>query len=100
MKASWDSKTLTIATVVTMVGSIAAAVFFGDDRYAHARDVEVIRLTLVQAIKEVRKETIDDKIFELNLIPEAKRTDAQRAMLERYKHQVEEIERERVNLRR
>jgi len=93
MNGSLNGRTFKIVTgagsaLIALVG----AVLFIDDRYAHAGDVKAMHEVQLQAVRELRKENLEDKVFELSLIPAAKRTDAQRAMLDRYKRQLQEIE--------
>lgn len=86
-----------LAGLVTALGTILGAAFTIDARYAHAGDVSAAiqaqRNATSYAVDQLRKQNLEDKIFELMLIPEQKRTDAQRAMLDRYRTQALEVDR-------
>ena len=84
-----------IAGAVASLSTIVGAAFFVDARYAHAEAVVALirqaRDESRYAAEQLRKQLLEDKVFEINLVPEAKRTNTQRALLERYKAQVGEI---------
>src|SRR5258708_40177570 len=98
-----NGKTVKLASgAVAALSTIIGAAFFIDDRYGHAGDVKAMHAEQVQAIHEnrievkraadmLRKQTLDDKIFEINLIPTNQRTNMQRALLDRYSREVQEI---------
>jgi hypothetical protein len=99
----WNGKTVKLASgVVAAFSTIVGAAFFIDDRYAHASDVKAMNAEQVQAIKEnriethraadmLRKQLLEDKIFEITVLPPEKRTGIQRALLDRYSREVQEI---------
>ena len=108
-KVTNGGKALTLETLswiagilCSIVAGTGATILWAEGHYAKADTLNQYHTELVRAIAENRKETgraaddlrkqlLEDKIFELNLIPDAKRTDVQRALLERYKAQVNEI---------
>lgn len=88
-----------VSVTVGAVVSIISAAFAVDQRYAHAEDVEKFkaeqnRAIVVQgqmqsqALDGLRRQMIEDKVFELELIPQNKRTVVDNAKLERYKRQL------------
>lgn len=89
----------TISWIVGAVISIVSTAFAIDQRYAHAEDVEKFKTEQSQAIvvqgqlqtqalDMFRRQMLEDKIFELELIPQNKRTVVDNAKLERYKRQL------------
>lgn len=77
------------AGVITSVAIIGGAVTFAADiRYAQKSEVGV---QIRYATDQLRKTTLEDKIYELTLIKEAERTDAQRALLDRFIRQLNEL---------
>lgn len=94
-----------VLSSISGVGVIIGAFLTIDSRYAQASDVK----ELVQAHKEfaqqitkeqknsinlIRKQMLEDKIFEKSLIPNEKRTQTDRALLERYKEELKFTERQ------
>ena len=77
----------TLAATIVIFGAISWA---ADTRYAQKSDVEQ---TVHAAVNGLRESTIEDKIFELNLIPPEHRTDVQRALLNRYLRESEDLKR-------
>jgi hypothetical protein len=78
-----------IGATVAAVGIIGGAVAWAaDTRYAQKTEV---RAVVQEATDGLRKSTLEDKIFELNLVPPDKRTDVQRALLDRYVREIEEL---------
>ena len=67
-----------ITSLVVIMGAIA---FAADTRYAQK---EELHKEVQGVLVDMRKTTLDDKIFEIQLTPEAKRSDVQRALLDRY----------------
>lgn len=90
----------TISWVAGAVISIVSTAFAIDQRYAHAEEVEkfkteqsraiVVQGQLqTQALDMFRRQMLEDKIFELELIPPNKRSQIENAKLERYKRQLQ-----------
>lgn len=97
-----------VSGIVASVAIFAGAVLSFDQTYARAADVEQMRVEVTTNIQQarvearysvdqLRKMTLEDKVYELNLVPFAKRTDAQRALLDRYLRQMRELNERWVN---
>ena len=96
-----------VALLLTMAGTLVGSYIYIDGRYAHADDLDtkIKQVLLPQAkliadqtrsqtrlsVDGLRKQLLEDKVFELTLVPPDKRSDAQRALLDRYRTQVQEI---------
>ena len=79
---------LAASIVTSLIVLGGAATFAADIRYAQKGEVTTqIRFS----IDELRKSILDDKIYELTQIPEAQRTNEQRAILDRSIRQTQEI---------
>ncbi len=91
-----DSDVVSLMTWIMRIGSTLAAVgvifgaiaFAADTRYEQKG---VAQVAVQAAVDGLRKSTIEDKIFEINLVPPEKRTDVQRALLDRYLREAEEL---------
>ena len=83
-----------VSSFAILAGAVAWA---GDTRWAKIEDVRAWDSNVVAQIKHstdyLRKQALEDKIYEITVIPEAKRTDTQRALLDRAKRQLEDINR-------
>lgn len=81
-----------VSSFTILAGAVAWA---GDTRWARIEDVQRWDNTVLAQVKRstdhLRKQALEDKVFELTTIPEAKRTDTQRATLDRAKRQLEDI---------
>lgn len=87
-------------SVFTLLSMLIGGVFTIDGRYAKADDLnkqqQIIEKTANDtkyAIDNLRKQSIDDKIFEIELIPEDKRSQSDKARLEKYKRESQDIDR-------
>ena len=82
--------------VVTLVTMITAGIITIDNRYAKAedlRDQHIQTTTEIRyAIDQLRRKGLDDKVFELELVQEKDRTQAQTAILERFKRDMRNID--------
>jgi len=82
-------------TIITLV----ATLFTLDARYAHAADVEKdkqqIHLAVKSAVSNLRKQNLEDKLFELDIkreqAPNQRLSPIDAALAARYKRQLEEI---------
>lgn len=74
-----------IGSLVILLGAIAWA---GDTRYVQKED---FRNEIRYSADQLRKATLEDKIFDLTRIPENRRTNDQRAQLDRYNRQMNEL---------
>jgi 23S rRNA-/tRNA-specific pseudouridylate synthase len=91
-----------------MLGLIIGAVLFAEDRYAHAQSTrqsieqmsKSIELRVDRSVLETRKWTIEDRLMEIETKPESKRTDVERAMSEKYKRELETVNRRITVLQR
>lgn len=79
-------------SVVTLITMLVGAVLSVDSRYAKASDFEKQQVSIQYSIDQLRKQSIDDKIFELELIPEKDRTQSDKARLEKYKRESKSID--------
>lgn len=77
----------TLAATIVIFGAISWA---ADTRYAQKGEVG---RAIQVAVDGLRQSTIEDKIFEINLVPPDQRTNVQRALLERYIRESEDLKR-------
>jgi len=84
-----------VVGVLLFCGTIISAALFADDRYAKAVDLrnlaDSVKKDSRRATDNLRKQMLEDKIFELDLVPEDKRTDVQRAKLNRAISKLREV---------
>ena len=66
----------------------AALVWAADTRYAQTIHVQQI---VDKSASVYRREAVDDRLFELEQIKESDRTDAQKAMIDRYRRKLDEL---------
>lgn len=81
------------------LGIIIGAFFAIDDRYAHAGDIralstqlEVNRLTAEVSVLEIRRSTLQDKVYEGRSRRSASRSDIE--ILDRYQRELADVERQ------
>src|SRR3990172_6279251 len=79
---------LAASIVTSLIVLGGAATFAADIRYAQKGEVAT---QIKFSVDELRKSMLDDKIYELMQIPEAQRTNEQRAILDRSIRQTQEI---------
>lgn len=86
-------------SILTLVSMFVGTVLAVDSRYAKAGDFERQQRYLEQstletkyAIDQLRKHNLIDKVFELELIPENKRTQVDKARLQKYRSDIRDIE--------
>ena len=88
---------------ITLISMVIGGILTIDTRYAKAADIEaqqkVIESTAKQnkiefnySIDQLRKQMIEDKIFELDLIGDKKRSQADNARLEKFKRDLNTID--------
>lgn len=83
------------ASVVTSLAILGGALAFaGDARYVQKSEM---RIEIRYSVDQLRKQTLEDKIYELTLVPETKRSNEQRALLDRYLRQLQELNTRWVN---
>jgi len=86
----------TIIGVIVFTGASISAGLFADDRYAKTEDLQKYMIfsshQMAQAANILRKQMLEDKIFELDLIPDNQKTDVQRAMVNRNRTQLQDIQ--------
>ena len=88
-------------TIITLV----ATLFTLDARYAHAADVakesQQIHLAVKSAVSNLRKQNLEDKLFELDIkkeqAPNQRLSPIDSALAARYKRQLEEIVQKKDN---
>lgn len=86
-------------SIITLVAGLFGGVLAIDSRYAKAADISLQQQALKEnaretkfAIDQLRKQSIEDKIFEIELIPENRRTHIDKARLEKYKRDSQNID--------
>jgi len=79
---------LAASIVTSLIVLGGAATFAADIRYVQKGEVQQ---QIKFSVDELRKAILDDKIYELTQIPEAQRTNEQRAILDRSIRQTQEI---------
>jgi hypothetical protein len=93
-----DNPFMSLASAGSMI-ALVAALFTVDERYAHAVEVEKDKVQTQQLIKdtsrELRKSSLEDKIFELD-VKKAQARDGRlppvdEALHERYKRQLKDL---------
>lgn len=91
-----DNDVVTMMTWIMRIGSTIAAAGVIGGAVAWAADTRYAQKTEVQAAVQnaadgLRASSIEDKIFEINLVPPERRTDVQRALLDRYLREAEAL---------
>jgi len=79
---------LAAGNVTSLIVLGGAATFAADIPYVQKTEVQQ---QIKYSVDELRKAILDDKIYELTQIPEAQRTNEQRAILDRSIRQTQEI---------
>lgn len=86
----------------TFTGTIIGSFLTVDSRYAHSDEVSKLkteqqqviiqnRYDLLQSSNLIRKQMLEDKIFDLQLIPEKDRTQYDKAKLNKYQSDIKDI---------
>ena len=90
-----DLKRLTVplSSVLALIAALWLGLQWADARYALAAEVREQAQKLEAKIEDLREKELLDRKFELEFIPEEKRTDLQRAQLERIKAELDSIHR-------
>jgi hypothetical protein len=99
MQTSRENPIKILFTSSGAIIAIVAALFAVDSRYAHASDVakknEEIKLIVQQTSMNMRKQTLEDKLFELDIKKEQatnqKLSPVDSALRARYQRQLQEI---------
>ena len=84
-----------LVSASSIVAGIVGAAFAIDQRYVSAGEFKQQILTVKSSILDLHRSRLEDEIFRLELIPPAKRTDADKALIERYKSQIKDIDNKR-----
>lgn len=86
-------------SLITLLSMFVGGVLAVDSRYAKAGDFEKQNAyiegktnEMKYAIDDSRKQMLIDKVFEIELIPDSKRTQVDRARLQKYKQDIRDIE--------
>lgn len=94
-----DNPVKSAISVLTLVSMLVGTILTVDSRYAKAADLQSQNRVIEQSSKEtkyaidqLRKQSLGDKIFELELIPETKRTTIEKARLEKAKRDMQDID--------
>jgi len=85
----------TVATLAVIIGAFITI----DDRYAHAGDIKALssqleqnRLTAEVSVLEIRKSTLQDKVYEGKSRNSRQRSDIE--VLDRYQRELSDVERQ------
>lgn len=82
--------------LLLFAGSCVAAALYADDRYAKSQDlkkfISMSRQDSNSAADLLRKQMLEDRAFELDLVPDANKTDVQRALANRNKAQLQDVQ--------
>lgn len=94
VKLKWAAGIIT--SIVIIFGAFAWAVALaGDTRWAKIEEVKAWDQHVLAAVHKatdgLRKQQLEDKVYEITVVPEGKRTDTQRAVLDRSVRQLNEI---------
>lgn len=81
-----------MANLIGAVGVIIGAAFALDQRYVSAAEFKKEIMVVKDSIIDLHRARLEDEVFRLELIPPNKRTDADKALLERYKRQIIEMD--------
>lgn len=83
-----------LAGMVAALGTIIGGVLVVDTRYVHSETFDVaqaaVELKVDQSVLDQRQWLLNDRISNIELRPEAQRSDYDRAQLERYKRDLED----------
>ena len=80
-----------VGAIVVIVGATWGVIAWADSRYVPKSEAVLIKESIIQN----RRDNLDDKVFEIELKPETKRNSQDKALLERYKSQIMEIDSKR-----
>ena len=83
--------TTILSTIVTIISLSIGGIVWADSRYAKNEDVQKLMIEQRKQFVELKRSTIDDRLFELQLIPVEQRTALDHAKIERYKRKLEEM---------
>jgi hypothetical protein len=94
------TKVVAVATTFTVLGTVVGGVIAVESRYAKAADISDLKQQQVQiysnmkiqqeiAVDTLRRQNIEDKLFELRLKDNPSRAD--QALIERYREQLQEL---------
>ncbi len=98
VKENWSS----LGVLLTAIGTIIGVFLTVDTRYAHSDEVTKLKKEQQQVIKQnrydlsqstnlLRKQSLEDKIFDIELIPNSTRSQYDKARLEKYKSDLNEV---------
>ena len=98
-----DNPLTSFISVATTIATIIGAFLMVDGRYAHSDELSKLkeeqqqvirqnRVDLQQSSLHIRKQLIEDKVFELELIPDTKRSQYDAARLSKYKRDLDDID--------
>lgn len=91
-----------IVSIAAGIGAIISMFLTIDERYAHAADLSNLKVEQQQVIRQnrfdlqqstntLRKQSLEDKVFEIELTPVEKRSPYDNARLEKYKRDLADI---------
>lgn len=85
-----DTKTISIATLISAAFVVIPAWIWFDDRYAHTDDLKQIKQDEEEHFFKFRHSYLNDKIFELDLKTNPTKED--KALRDRYQNEMDELE--------
>jgi hypothetical protein len=95
----WEQMKI-VVSIMMFMGAIVSAALYADDRYAHQATLSVYiedaKIETRMAADVLRKQLLEDKVYEFDLIPDDKKTDNQRALSNRYRTQLQDVQ-NRIN---
>lgn len=78
-----------VAGIIVSIGIIGSAITWAaDQRYMR---ISAVQAAIEKSADESRRDTLEDEIFKITQVPESQRTDIQRALLDRYKRKIDEL---------
>ena len=81
-----------MSSVVSIITMSVGLLLFADGRYASANELEDLRIEQHNAFVDMRARSIEDALFDLQSVPESKRTPLDRAKIERYLRELEDLQ--------
>jgi hypothetical protein len=95
-KIDKESVIKSIIAILVFSGSCISVGLYADDRYVKRNEFLTFIMQSDKAVPMaadiLRKQLLEDKIFELDLVPDNQKTDIQRAMANRARAQLQDVQ--------
>lgn len=89
-------------SLIVSIGTVIGMFLTVDDRYAHSDEVDKLKVEQQQVIRQnrydlqqstgqLRKQQLQDKIFDIELMPASKQSPYDKARLEKYKSDLQDV---------